>query len=72
MTVKREYYDKQGKLEKIEARRKLVNVAGSAWRVDEVEMQDVRNGTKTILAVEARRSNVGLADGFFTEAELIR
>ena len=72
VTVKREYYDKQGKLEKIEARRKLVNVAGSAWRVDEVEMQDVRNGTKTILAVEARRSNVGLADGFFTEAELIR
>jgi hypothetical protein len=35
-------------------------------------MQDVQNGTKTILSIETRRSNVGLADGFFTEAELIR
>ena len=28
VTVKREYYDKQGKLEKVESRRKLVNVTG--------------------------------------------
>ena len=72
VTIKREYYDKQGKLEKVEARRKLVNVTGSVWRVDEVEMQDVQDGTKTILTIESRRANVGLTDGFFTEAELIR
>jgi hypothetical protein len=72
VAVKREYYDKQGKLEKVEARRKSVNVTGSVWRVDEVEMHDVQNGTKTILLVESRRFNAGLTDSFFTEAELTR
>jgi hypothetical protein len=72
VTVKREYYDKQGKLEKVESRRKLVNVTGDVWRASEVEMQDVQNGTKTVLLIESRRFNVGLADAFFTEAELTR
>jgi len=72
VALKREYYDKQGKLEKVEIRRKPVNVTGAVWRVDEVEMQDVQNGTKTILLVESRRFNVGLKDSFFTEAELTR
>ena len=72
VTLKREYYDKQGRLSKVELRRKPVQVAGDAWRVDEIEMQDVQNGTKTILLVERRRVNVGLKDSFFTEAELTR
>ena len=72
LTVKREYYDKQGKLEKVEERRKPVNVTGSVWRVDEVEMHDVQNSTRTILQVERRRFNAGLKDSFFTEAELTR
>ena len=72
VAVKREYYDKQGKLAKVEFRRKPVRVTGDAWRVDEVEMQDVQNGTKTILLVESRRFNVGLTDSFFSEAELTR
>jgi hypothetical protein len=72
VTVKREYYDKQGKLEKVESRRKLVNVTGAVWRANEVEMQDVQHGTKTVLLIESRRFNVGLSDAFFTEAELTR
>jgi hypothetical protein len=72
VALKREYYDKQGKLEKVEIRRKPVNVTGAVWRVDEIEMQDVQNGTKTILQVESRRINLGLKDSFFTEAELTR
>ena len=67
-----EIYDKQGKLAKVEIRRKPVRVVADAWRVDEVEMQDVQNGTKTILLVESRRFNVGLKDSFFSEAELTR
>ena len=72
VAVKREYYDKHGKLQKVEIRRKPVRVTADAWRVDEVEMQDVQNGTKTILLVESRRFNVGLKDSFFSEAELTR
>jgi hypothetical protein len=71
-TVKREFYDKQERLEKVETHRKLVNVTGSVWRSDELEMQDVQNGGRTVVIVEARAINRGLRDEFFSEAELIR
>jgi hypothetical protein len=70
--VKREYHDKQGRLEKIEAQRKHVNVAGTAWRADEMEMQDFQNGTRTVLIVERRAVERGLTDDFFSEVELTR
>lgn len=72
VTVKREYYDKAGRLEKVEALRALVNVKGATWRANEIEMQDVREGTKTIVVVESRAMDRGLKDAFFTETELIR
>jgi Outer membrane lipoprotein-sorting protein len=72
VTVKREFYDKQDRLEKVEVHRKLVNVTGTVWRANEVEMQDVQAGTRTIVAVESRAVNRGLKDDFFTETELIR
>lgn len=71
-TVKREYYDKKGKLEKIQADRKLVNAKGSVWRADEVEMHDVQAGTKTVVAIEKRAQDKGLKESLFTEAELTR
>jgi outer membrane lipoprotein-sorting protein len=71
-TVKREFYDKQGKLEKLELLRKLVNVKGSAWRANEVEMKDVQNGTTTLIVIEHRAVDRGLKDDFFTETELTR
>jgi outer membrane lipoprotein-sorting protein len=70
--LKREYYDKQGRLEKVEMQRKHVNVAGTAWRPDEFEMQDLQNGTKTIVSVERRAVDRGLKDDFFSEAELTK
>jgi outer membrane lipoprotein-sorting protein len=72
VTIQREYYDKQSKLEKVERLQKLVNVAGTAWRANETEMRDVQNGTRTLVVVESREANTGLKDGFFTETELIR
>jgi len=72
LTIKREFYDKQNRLEKVEIHRKLVNVAGTVWRADELEMRDVQNGTKTLVIVESRAVNRGLRDDFFSEAELIR
>jgi hypothetical protein len=70
--VKREYYDKQGRLEKVESLRKYVNVAGPAWRSNEFEMRDVLNGTRTVVVVERRAVDQGLKDEFFSEAELTR
>lgn len=71
-SVKREYYDKKGKLEKVETARKLVNVAGTIWRANEVEMHDVQGGTRTIVTIEQRAIDRGLADTLFTETELTR
>jgi len=71
-TIKREYYDKQGVLEKVETLRKLASVKGTVWRPGEIEMQDVRNGTRTVLVIEGRVIDRGLKEDFFTEAELTR
>jgi hypothetical protein len=70
--VKREYYDKRGRLEKVETMRKLVRVKDSVWRTDEFEMHDVQNGTRTVATVESRAVDRGLTADFFTEGELMR
>ena len=72
LTVKREYYDKKGKLEKVETRRNLVNVKGGMWRANEVEMHDVRIGSRTIVVTQSRSLDQGLNTSFFTEANLTR
>ena len=72
LVIKRELYDRAGRLEKVETRRKLVNVRGTAWRADEAEMQDVQQGTKTVVVIESRSVERGLTGDFFTEAELTR
>jgi hypothetical protein len=70
--VKREYYDKNDKLKKVRTDRKLVQVKGSIWRANEVEMHDVQDGTRTLLTIEKRALEKGLKDSFFSEAELTR
>ncbi len=69
-TVKQEFYDKKGTLEKIRTDRKVANVKGTMWRPGEVEMHDVANGSRTLLLVERRTVETGLKDTLFTEAEL--
>ena len=72
LVAKREYYDKKGALEKVQLDRKAVNVKGTAWRANEVEMQDVQNGSRTIMLFDRRHVDRGLKESFFTETELIR
>jgi hypothetical protein len=69
-TVKREFYDRKGKLEKVATDRDLVNVRGGLWRANEIEMQDVQAGTRTIVVIERRSLDKGLKESLFTEAEL--
>lgn len=70
VTVKREYYDKQGKLEKVQDDRKFSKVAETAWRSDEVEMRDVQAGTKTIFVTQGHKIAQGLSDDRFSLTEL--
>ena len=70
VTVKREYYDKPGKLEKVQEDRKFSVATGTAWRSDEVEMRDVQAGTKTTFSIISRAVEKGLGEAQFTLAEL--
>jgi hypothetical protein len=71
-TMKREFYDKKGRLEKVQTDRQLVNVKGSMWRSNEVEMRDVQNDSRTVLSAERRAVETGLKPSLFTETELTR
>ena len=72
LTLKQEYFDKKGRVEKIGTGRHFVNVRGPMWRPDELEMRDVQAGTRTVMVTEKRSLDSGLTDSFFSEAELIR
>lgn len=71
-TVKREFYDKKNQLEKVQTDRKLVNVKGSIWRANEVEMRDMQAGSKTLVVIETRAQDKGLKESLFTAAALER
>ena len=71
-SVKREFYDTAGTLEKIERSTGIKNVVGSVWRAGSIEMEDVKKRTKTILTGEERRINQGLSEQIFTERELTK
>lgn len=71
-TLKVEYYDKAERLLKIQTNRDFVNLQGTVWAPDEIEMHDVQNNTKTIVTVEERKVNQGLGAHLFTEIELRR
>lgn len=71
-TVKQEYYDKRGRLEKVGIARAVARVKGSLWRAREVEMADVQAGTRTVMVVERHALDTGLDASFFTEVELTR
>jgi outer membrane lipoprotein-sorting protein len=71
-TVKQEFYERTGRLEKIGLSRRVVNVQGTLWRAGEVEMRDVQAGTRTIMVIQHRSLDTGLNDSFFTEAQLTR
>ena len=70
--VRREFYDKRGRLEKIQHDRKLALVTGTIWRPAEVEMANEQSGNRTILIVESRAVDKGLKEDLFTEAEMLR
>jgi outer membrane lipoprotein-sorting protein len=69
-SIKREFYDHSGTLEKIERSSDLKSLGGTVYRANSIEMEDVKKKTKTVLAVEERKVNQGLSDQLFTEREL--
>ena len=50
--------------------RKLAPVSGSAWRADEITMEDKAAGTSTVLTIRTREHGKGLKEDMFTTASL--
>ena len=71
-SVKREFYDNTGTLEKIERSSDLKSLGGTLWRANSIAMEDVKKKTKTILTNEERKVNQGLSEQLFTERELTK
>ncbi|MCL4537706.1 MAG: outer membrane lipoprotein-sorting protein [Nitrospirae bacterium] len=69
-TVKIEYYDKKGKLIKVQENKNAKNVAGTVWRSDEIVMKNLGEEHQTSLIVQSRNVNKGLDEDFFSLRKL--
>jgi outer membrane lipoprotein-sorting protein len=72
LTIKREFYNKQGQPEKISVDEDLENVSDPMWRAKKVTMEDIKAKHKTVLATIERKINKGIPDSKFTLRELTK
>ncbi len=69
-TVKVEYYDKTGKLIKVQESKSPKQVSGTVWRSDEIVMKDIGDAHQTSLSIRSRALNKGLKEDFFSLRQL--
>lgn len=72
LSIKKEFYNKQGQLEKVSVDEELENVSGSMWRSKKVTMEDLKAKHKTVLATNERKIDKGISDSKFTLRELMK
>ena len=71
LTIKTEFYDRQGELHKVLAFRNYEQVDGH-WRARESMMHDMQRDTRTVWRFAEREINPGLPDSLFTVRTLER
>lgn len=71
-TVKVEFYDRAGKLDKVATLSDLVQVAGDLWRADRSTMERQASSTKTIWIFEKRAVNEPVDENLLTQQGLAR
>jgi outer membrane lipoprotein-sorting protein len=72
VVTRAEHYDRGGALVKVLTATDFAEVAPGAWRANRLVMEDVREGRRTALAFEDRRTGTDLRDDLFTERQLER
>lgn len=72
LTIKKEFYNKQGQLEKASADDELENISGSMWRAKRAAMEDLKAKHKTVLATTERKIDKGIPDSQFSLRELTK
>jgi len=71
-TIKKEFYNKQGQLEKISVDEELASVSGPMWRSKKVTMEDLKAKHKTTTITTERKIDKGVPDSKFTLRELTK
>jgi len=71
-TIKKEFYNKQGQLEKVSVDEELANVSGSMWRAKKVTMEDLKAKHKTVTLTTERKIDKGVPGSKFTLRELTK
>jgi hypothetical protein len=69
-TVKIEFYNKKGRLFKVQTNRDLKNVTGTIWRSNTVIMRDLKKKHETHLIIRKRALNKPMKEDFFTLRKL--
>ncbi len=72
LTVKIEFFDRGEKLAKRGTYGDLEQVDGDLWRSNEITMERLRSGTKTVWSFEERRVNEPIDENLFTQQGLKR
>jgi hypothetical protein len=70
-TVKVEFYDQRGDLQKTLTNLDLKNVGGTVWRANKALMDNHKRNHKTLVAVQSETINPKLDDAVFTEGYIL-
>ena len=66
-TLKVEFYDRRGRLQKIQTNHALENVSGTVWRAKKTLMNHLGRKHKTLTGIKSRKINTPVKDSVFTE-----
>lgn len=70
-TLKTEFYDRRGRLQKVQTNYKMENVSGTVWRAKQTLMDHLEKKHKTVTGITGREINSELGDSVFTERYIL-
>ena len=66
-TLKVEFYDRRGRLQKVQTNHALENVSGTVWRAKKILMNHLERKHKTLTGITSRKINTSVKKSVFTE-----
>lgn len=70
-TLKVEFYDRRGRLQKVQTNHAMENVSGTVWRAKKTLMSHLEREHKTLTGITARQINTDVDDSVFTERYIL-
>ncbi|HEU19320.1 MAG TPA: outer membrane lipoprotein-sorting protein [Deltaproteobacteria bacterium] len=70
-TLKVEFYDRRGRLQKVQTNHAMENVSGTIWRAKKTLMSHLEREHKTLTSITARQINTDVDNSVFTERYIL-